>query len=151
MQKGFTLVEVLTVGLVLAVLAAVAVPSFRQTIANRELNDAARQLTGDLRYLQQLSLNAPAGTLYTISFRNASPYGYYVVANVSASSKTMQTVSFPTSVALTAPPSIVHFNSRGVPDSGYQITLKSNVTQRFKYIYVEGAIGRVRISDVSSN
>lgn len=147
MQKGFTLVEVLAVGLVLAVLAMVAVPSFRQTIANRELNDAARQLAGDLRYLQQLSLNAPAGTLYTISFRNASPYGYYVVSNAAASSKALQTVSFPTSVALTAPPGTVHFNSRGVPDSGYQITLKSNVIKKFKYVYVEGAVGRVRISD----
>mgnify|MGYP000459844496 CR=1 FL=1 len=49
-QHGFTLTEMAVTVAVLAILAALAVPSFQSTIDKRRLIGAAEQLYGDLQY-----------------------------------------------------------------------------------------------------
>ncbi|CUH94087.1 hypothetical protein P22_0149 [Propionispora sp. 2/2-37] len=142
-QRGFTVMEVLITLLILSVLAGLAIPNLFKHVADRQLEDAARLLASDIRYLQQLSVNSPPGKYYHMFFRNGSPYGYYITSSTIA----VKSVRFDNSVELRVPPGYVAFSASGAPQSGYSITLRSNKTKKLKYVLVEGAIGRVRISD----
>lgn len=142
-QQGFTVMEVLVTLLLLSVVVSIAIPNFFKHIADRHLEDAARLLASDIRYLQQLSVNAPEGKYYHMFFRNGSPYGYYITSDTIA----IKSVRFDSSVELRVPPRYVAFSGNGTPQSGYSITLRSNKTRKLKYVLVEGAIGRVRVSD----
>lgn len=143
MQRGFTFPEVLVIFLIVALTATLAIPSVNNGLAARELESAAMLLASDLRYLQQLSLNAAPGKTYTLVFRNAAPFGYYLMSNL----QVVKQIQFDSSIELKAPPPSVSFSAAGVPKSGYTITLRSKKIGKFKYILIEGAIGRVRVSD----
>jgi type IV fimbrial biogenesis protein FimT len=51
-RHGFTLVELMITVVVLAVLAAIAVPSMREFIARQRVESIAKELATDLRYLR---------------------------------------------------------------------------------------------------
>ncbi len=46
-KRGFTLIEVMVVLAILAIMAAISIPNFRQYIMQRRLNGAARQVMSD--------------------------------------------------------------------------------------------------------
>ena len=47
-ESGFTLIEMMVVVIVLAIMAAIAIPSFMSLLPGMRLNGAARQVMGDL-------------------------------------------------------------------------------------------------------
>ncbi len=51
-RHGFTMVELLITVVILAVLAAIAVPSMRELIARQRVESIAKELATDLRYLR---------------------------------------------------------------------------------------------------
>jgi type IV fimbrial biogenesis protein FimT len=59
-QRGFTMIELLTVVAIIAVLLSLAAPSFREQLARRALEGAANELSADLQYTrtQAVSNNA---------------------------------------------------------------------------------------------
>lgn len=58
---GFTLTEMAVTVAVLAILAAIAVPSFQSTLDKRRLIGAAEQLYGDLQYARSEAINGNQG------------------------------------------------------------------------------------------
>jgi type II secretion system protein H len=67
-EKGFTLIEMMVVVLVLAILAAFAAPSFRTMIANQRVTSAAQEL-------QVLLLFARAEAVYKRTESTVTPTG----------------------------------------------------------------------------
>lgn len=65
--KGFTLIEMMVVVLVLAVLAAFAVPSFRTMIANQRVTSAAQELQVVLLYARSEAVYKRVETTVTSS------------------------------------------------------------------------------------
>lgn len=58
-EKGFTLIELMIVIALMAILAAIAFPNFREFMVQRRLNGAARQVMSDLMHarMQAVSQN----------------------------------------------------------------------------------------------
>lgn len=59
-RAGFTLIELVTVTLLLGILAGVAAPRYQEALAATRLDSAARRLAADLRYARTLSLSQAA-------------------------------------------------------------------------------------------
>lgn len=84
-MRGYTLIEILITMLIMALLMSVGLLSYRDLTRRQNIMNATRQLTGDLRLLQNDSLSGrkPAGcngTLNSYNFRvvNATPITTYV-------------------------------------------------------------------------
>jgi len=76
-QHGFTLTEMAVTVAVLAILAAIAVPSFQSTIDKRRLIGAAEQLYGDLQYARSEAIkgNRVVGVNFTANGTDTWCYG----------------------------------------------------------------------------
>jgi len=144
MQKGATLLElVICIGVILIMMSS-AIPHLGQTLAKNDLENTSRQLVSDLRWLQQLSINAGSGLSYSLLFNTREPYGYYIVAN----SEVVKHVMIPKSVILPGTYSPIRFSWSGVPLAGGQtLSLQSTILKTWKYVIVAPVTGRIRMSD----
>lgn len=75
-QKGFSLVEVMIVIAILAILLAIAVPSFQRFAINSDLRSAARDIAGDFFLCKERAIAENA--TYTITF-NVGANTYAIV------------------------------------------------------------------------
>lgn len=81
-QQGITLVEMAVVCCIVAVLAGVAVPSFRQSAERRHVEGAAAQLETDFQYARSLAV--ARGEVVRVAFEAAAGESCYVVHTGSA-------------------------------------------------------------------
>lgn len=146
-RKGYTLVELAVVMLIISLVAAVAVPNLNKSYARRNLQAAALQLQQEIRTLGQISMQ-----------RETS--GYYITFNLNNDSYTIhgpdgaRTVAVPAGVDITHTNfnnHVINFSLRGTPTAGGLVTLQSNVTGDFKYVIITPVTGRTRVSDTPSN
>ena len=72
-HRGYTLAEMVIVVLIIAILAAIAVPMLAETLDEARLDAAARRLVSDIHYAQALSLQK--GNLHGLVF-NADSESY---------------------------------------------------------------------------
>ncbi len=73
-NSGFTLVELMVTVAVLAVLLAIAIPSFQGTLDKRRLTGAAEQLYADLQYARSEAIRQNRNV--TVYFSETSPWCY---------------------------------------------------------------------------
>lgn len=150
-QRGLTLVEVLVTIAVLGILAGIAVPQISRTIALRELDNASRQLAGDIRLLEQMTLNSNDGSngvggilVPNIVFFQGPPAGYTFYKN----DKSKEIKHFPSSVTLNGTPSQLSASVYDGKVNSETIGLSSNkVPGVSRFIKIEFMTGRVRVDD----
>ncbi|RIX46804.1 MAG: type IV pilin protein [Rhodocyclales bacterium GT-UBC] len=94
-QKGFTLIELMIVVVVISILAAVAVPSYRQYVAKSRRTDAKSALLATSQamekfYTEKMTYDAATlGTASTDISKTTSPDGYYTIRFDSAPTGTV--------------------------------------------------------------
>ncbi len=129
---GVTLIELIVTVIVLGILAAIAVPSFRTMVAGSELNTVQENLMQTLRKARGFAMSR--STLATVSI-NASN----AVLQLSDASLSNETVTFPGSVAVAATASYT-FSPVGTVASAGDFTLNSsNSTVKSRRITVSAA------------
>lgn len=143
-QNGFTFIEIMVVIAIIAIVVALAVLKLGDTMARRDIDNAARQLAADLRWMQQLTVNSGDGAIPQMIFDPAETYQYYVTV----SSYSVKSVKLPASVSVANP--IVSFNINGLPvlptSMGTTITLNSTkITGLSKQVIID-SVGRIRIN-----
>lgn len=78
--KGFSLIEVLIVIVILTILATIAVPQFNVYTHNNALKSAARDLAGDIQIIRQKAMAGSESTTvvlpYTLNFLSNTTYNY---------------------------------------------------------------------------
>jgi len=143
-QRGVTLIELVICLAVLGILASTAIPTLGQSLAKQELESSSLQLAADLRWLQQVSVNAGRDTAPSIlRFNYNEPCGYYVTTNT----QVIKSYTFPASVRLPDPYSPIGFGLSGAPSGAQTIMLHSNKLNTNKYVILAPVTGRVRISN----
>jgi len=139
MQRGFMLIELVLVIVIIAIAAALVFPHIGDWIAAYDLNIAARQLAADLRLLQQMTINSdglhtPRLTFYTT--------GYYTALSGNSVQPKRQ---FPSTVQISGLPSPFTFSIDGPPTVGGTIVLRRTDGKGIKKIIIQVQTGRVRI------
>ena len=136
-NKGFTLIEMVSVILVLGIISAVAIPMFDQGTINATL--VANTVQTDIQYTQELAMTRDQNV--SIVFTNGSstydvpadPNGVYPA----------ETRSLPNGVVIQGNTTVT-FNGNGETSaSGSTVTLNANGTQMT--ITVQGITGRATV------
>ncbi len=160
--KGFTLIEVIMVIVIIGILIRVAVPRFNAFYAAK-LSGALKKVVSDIRYTQQLAVSGH--DTYSMIFDVAN--NTYEVRRVSDNSLAVDPfsrgslqINFNTSpqyngIDITSVnfggTSTLRFTWEGVPQSGSGVNLSSDGSIAFSYqgntgtIYVTANTGKVRV------
>ena len=132
-SRGFTIVEIIMVVVLIGILAVSVVPKFMDTSAI-SLQGGAAMVRADIRYTQELAMSTHAPKTITFTTNDT----YYTVVS--------QTMNLPSRVSISSGATFT-FNSLGEPTAGggssVQITTVGGST---KTITVESYTGRVSSS-----
>ena len=131
-SRGFTLVEIIMVVVLMGILAVSVVPKFVDTSAF-SLAGGAAMATADIRYTQELAMGT--NSVKTIVFTTSNTY--YTVNS--------QTVNLPSKVTISSGATFT-FNSLGEPTTGGGSSVTLSAGAESKTITVESYTGRVSSS-----
>lgn len=140
--------ELLLTIAIIGIIAGVAVPMLGDAVATLELHIFVNNLAADIRYLQQLGVNAN-GTqaIYTLYWTGGSSKPQY---NLHNREQAVKIVDFPASVAVTGDPQLIRYAITGSPSSGAQtIEFRSKRTGEYLYLVIAPVTGRVRVCDAA--
>lgn len=147
--KGFTLVEVILVLFLTAIILAIAVPKFNNTLAHYQTITTVRNLVSDIQYTQQLATKSEDTYVsYEIEFKPAQEQ--YLIKH---GSQILSTVTFPPAVDLVgtnlSQPGMkeyLTFTIQGNPQRAGTITIQNRKSGKGYFIHITVLTGRVRVA-----
>lgn len=134
-QRGFTMIELLTVMAIIAVLLSLAVPSFREQLARRTLEGAANELSADLQYTRTQAVSNNAVT--ALATTSVSQY------TITSGANTYKTVTLDPALNVTSGVTVSYDPLRAMANAG-TLTLTSTRTTASLQLDTN-AMGRVRL------
>lgn len=151
-RRAFSLVEMLTVLVIIGVLAAMALPRFSSTMANHRADVAATRVAASLHLARRHARNT--GTAQSVQFNvNANGYILPSVKDLAhpALAYAVRLADSPYESAIVAADfggdTELIFDAYGIPDSGGSITIQSGKIQ--KTISVDVETGKTTITEIS--
>jgi prepilin-type N-terminal cleavage/methylation domain-containing protein len=141
---GFTLIELLVVIMIVAVVIAIAQPSFKETIERRRIEGAGTELSTDLQYAR--SLAATRNTSVDLTTNNAGT-GYTIAE--SSGGTTHRTVTLADSLSITANTTITYESVRGTSNAA-NLTISSSLSTDSIRVSTN-VMGRVQMCIPSGN
>jgi type IV fimbrial biogenesis protein FimT len=148
-KKGFTLIELIVVFVIIAVTAVLIVPNIRGWLPRYRLKSATREIVSTMRTAQmkaisnrmQYQVDFNVGTnSYILQYNSGGLFKNDGPVQTTPSGITVNIANLPNGIAL--------FNPDSTCPNGGSITLsyqKGGVTQDQKGIFLNAATGRVRI------
>jgi prepilin-type N-terminal cleavage/methylation domain-containing protein len=79
--KGFTLIEIIMVIVIIAILTVAVIPSMTQVMNGVKVKGAARKLVEDIRYAQGMAMSKHTNTTIVFNVINATCSGYSLFNN----------------------------------------------------------------------
>jgi len=149
-RKGFTLLELILVILILGIILAIALPGFQRPLAHHRLYAAGREMVSEIRQLQQRAL-AEEKHSYKIKFfvdrsRNIKIDHYYIMEDINI----LKTVELPAGINLydtNFAGEKLHINCSGYPAYGFGGTVQLENDHNEKLYIIVAKTGRVRMDD----
>jgi type IV fimbrial biogenesis protein FimT len=134
---GFTMIELMVVIAIVAILAAVAVPSFTESMARRRLEGVANELSADLQYAksQAASVNANVALVTTA-------HGYTI--------GTYKTIALGSTISLTDAVTVTFEPHRALPAANASITVTHSQTSSSLRVTTD-AMGRIQTCSPGSS
>jgi len=124
-RPGFTLIELVLVTVIVAVLAAIAIPRFAQATARQQLDQAADRVVADLEQARLRARAASKGVTLTFKAEDNS----YAFDDVGGVAEVVQLDEAPYRVTIDRASfdgkASIYFNGYGIPVSGGKVVLSS--------------------------
>jgi prepilin-type N-terminal cleavage/methylation domain-containing protein len=145
-RKGFALVELLVVLIILSLVLAIGQPVFSSALSSAKGRGAVRELVNDLRYAQQMAIGTGENH-YLVFDREQELYLIKIVGYPLA--KVLKVVRLEGKLDIMGtsfPDDSLHFTSLGAPSRGGTINLQDKRNKLYT-ITVLPATGRVKVYD----
>lgn len=136
-HRGFTLIELLVAMVLLAVLAALAAPSFNEQLARRRLEGVATDLSTDLQFARTQAVS-DRSTVQVVTDNGGTRYRL-----INAGNTTLKTVDLPAGIVATDAITVTYDQLRGTSNAA-QVTVSSARTSAQLRVDTN-AMGRVSI------
>lgn len=149
--RGLTLIEVLVAIAIMAILAGLAAPPFKEALAKARLEGAVSTFAIDVQYTRTEAIRAgnkgadatkAAATLETDG--TGTSYQIYVAPIAGAASTPVKTVTLPDGVTFTSKTKIEFDGLRGTTAAAPAVEAKSDATD-IQFKMVTNAMGRVSL------
>lgn len=145
-HRGFSLVEVMIVVVIIGVITALALPDFNKLIGRYNLECAARELAANVRLLQENAMRYENPD-YKMSFTAGSDY---YLSNADTGTTVNRRIKLPAGVELAytnfSAKRPLAFAANGNPTNFGTITLRDRASGDYRYVIID-LIGRVRVSE----
>lgn len=132
------MIELMVVLVVTALVMALAVPSFKETIERRRIEGAGNELSADLQYTRSLAATRNTSVALTTDSTGTS----YTIAD-SSGGTTHKTVTLATSLTITASTTVTYENVRGTSNAASLTISSSNSTDQIRV--TTNIMGRVQM------
>lgn len=136
-QRGYTLLELLMVGAVVALLLAVGLTNLRQALAREQVDGWARAVANEISAAQQAAITRRTSVIATFQDQT------FVVA---AGGTVLRQETLPSHITFGSILRSVQFDRRGLPTSTLTLTVSSTVGRSYT-ITVQTGTGRVILSE----
>ena len=138
MRKGFTLIEILFVVIILSILIGFSIPQLRKTYENLELNNFARELSFFMNYLCEQSI-VMEETIYLNIDNDNKKYW----ASVKSDKLKLKTATIPDDIKLETQQKQIAFYPDGSID---KVMIKVlNASSQYLSLTTKGVFGSVKI------
>jgi type IV fimbrial biogenesis protein FimT len=135
-HAGFTIIELMTVIIIVGILAVLAIPAFGDQLARRRLEGATTDLSTDLQFARSQAVGR-RGTTRLITESGGTQYRVVTAEGT-------KTVVLPTGITVTDGITVIYDHFRGTADADHVLNLSSTRTSATMRANVN-TMGRVNV------